>query len=200
MPSFQHEALVQLFRNEPGLAVRLLERALGWRVPAHGEVRLEDATLTQVVPTQYAADAVVELCGEDGPVHGIVVEVQMREDGQKPYSWPVYAVALRARMRCPVSVLVVAPDARVASWARRPIDLGFGSAYQPLVVGPDAVPRVTSRADASECPSSTLARTDRINDWIRCFSVWRLTADRASSNGVPAADNVAIWRVIRARS
>ena len=152
MPSIQHEALVQLFRNQPGLAVQLLERALGLRVPAHRVARLEDTTLTQVVPTEYAVDAVVELLDEHGPVHAIVVEVQLSNDNKKPYAWPVYATSLRARLRCPVSVLVVTPSAVIAAWASQPIDLGFGSTFQPLVVGPDAVPRVTSVADASDSP------------------------------------------------
>ena len=38
----------------------------------------------------------------------------------------------------------------------------------------------------------TLARTDSNSDLMRCFSVWRLTADSDSSSGVPAAERVAI--------
>jgi hypothetical protein len=51
------------------------------------------------------------------PVYGIVVEVQLGRDEKKLYSWPLYQAALRARLRCPVCVLVVAPvvtDAEVA--------------------------------------------------------------------------------------
>jgi hypothetical protein len=47
-------------------------------------------------------------------------------DPDKKLSWPVYLVAVRAKERCPACVLVVAPDADVATWAAEPIDLGLG--------------------------------------------------------------------------
>jgi hypothetical protein len=50
---------------------------------------------------------VIQLSG-DGPVHGIVVEVQLSEDTRKRFVWPAYVANLRARFECPVSLLVVA--------------------------------------------------------------------------------------------
>ncbi len=74
---------------------------------------MAEATFTQLVPTQFAADLVVAI--GDPPRLGIVVEVQLREDEAKRYTWPLYAVALRARWRCPVVVLVYAPELAVLS-------------------------------------------------------------------------------------
>jgi len=136
-----HEALVQLFRDRPELAPELLRDALGVALPEYTEVRTDSAELTQVAPTEYHADLVILLV--DGkPVLGIVVEVQLQTDPDKPFSWPVYAATLRARLRCPACVLVVTPSANVARWARAPIETGPGARFEPLVVGPDAVPAV----------------------------------------------------------
>jgi hypothetical protein len=44
-------------------------------------------------------DLVVLLLSSGEPVYGIVVEVQLGRDEKKPYSWPLYQAALRARLR-----------------------------------------------------------------------------------------------------
>jgi hypothetical protein len=55
----------------------------------------------------------------------------------------VYVSVVRARKRCPTVVLVVAPDAEIASWAAQPIDLGLGlGTVRPLVIGASSVPEV----------------------------------------------------------
>ena len=116
MPSQLHEALLLLFRNRPQLAPELLRDALHVRLPAYTEVRIESAQLTEVQPAEYRADLVV-LLYEGVPVLGIVVEVQLQPDEDKRYSWPVYTAGLRARIRCPVCLLVVTPQEAVAKWA-----------------------------------------------------------------------------------
>jgi hypothetical protein len=55
MPSLTHDALLQLFRNRPTLAPELLRDVLHMPVPAFDHVRVSDATLTEVVPTEYRA-------------------------------------------------------------------------------------------------------------------------------------------------
>jgi hypothetical protein len=56
----------------------------------------------------------------------------------------VYVAGLRAKLRCPVVLLVVVPDDAVAAWGRRPIELGHpGFSLQPIVVAPRDVPRIT---------------------------------------------------------
>ena len=163
MPSLTHEALLLLFRNRPELAPELLRDALGVALPAYTEVRIESADLTQVAPTEYHADLVVLLV-EGKPVLGIVLEVQLAPHARKRFTWPLYAVGLRARLECDACVLVVTPSAEVARWASKPIALGPGGTLQPLVIGPDAVPVVAdverARHDPELAVLSALAHGD----------------------------------------
>jgi hypothetical protein len=76
----------------------------------------------------------------------------LRPKKDKRFTWPLYAVGARAREKCPFVVLVVAPNAATARWAARPIELGGGNQYTPLVVGPDGVPKVTDPARARREP------------------------------------------------
>jgi hypothetical protein len=68
------------------------------------------------------------------------------------FAWPVYATGLRARIRCPVALLVVASSEAVARWAARPIELTGGTRFAPLVLGPSAVPVVTDQSTAKADP------------------------------------------------
>jgi hypothetical protein len=110
MPSFLHEALVQLFKNRPELAAELLRDVLSLELPVYSEVRVESADLTQLAPTELHADLVVLLV--DGkPVLGIVVEVQLQRDDRKKFTWPLYMMALRARLECNTCVVFSVIDA-----------------------------------------------------------------------------------------
>jgi hypothetical protein len=151
MPSFEHEGFVRLFRNRPELAAELLRDVLGVALPAYTEARIESAELTDIEPAARYADLVVLLV-EGKPVFGIVVEVQLDEDKDKPFTWPVYVANLRARIRCPVDLLVVTPDPKVARWASRRIELGHRSSLEPFVVGPDGVPAITDPTVAARDP------------------------------------------------
>lgn len=152
MVSLNHEALLALFRNLPTLAPELLREALHVPLPAFTEARIESAELTDIKPAQYHADLVI-LLSDGKPVYAIIVEVQLGADPKKRFSWPVYIVNLRARIECPVCLLVVAPDAVVASWCAEPIETGHpGLVLKPLVLGPSAVPIVTDRDKARAMP------------------------------------------------
>ena len=151
MPSLRHESLLLLFRNRPELAPDLLRDALHVTLPAYSEARIESADLTEVSPTEYRADLVILLV-EGKPVLGIVVEVQLASDSDKRFTWPAYVAGLRARLRCPACVLVVTPTEATARWCREPIDLGPGSAFSPLVLGPASVPVIDDIAVAEHDP------------------------------------------------
>jgi hypothetical protein len=151
MPSQIHEAFIFLFRNRPALAAELLRDALHIEVPNYSEARIESSELTELQPAEYRADLVV-LLYEGVPVLGIVVEVQVQRDADKGYSWPLYVAGLRARIRCPVCLLVIAADEVVARWAAQAIELGGGNRFVPLVVGPSGVPEVTDPAAAQADP------------------------------------------------
>jgi hypothetical protein len=151
MPSHPHEWLVELFRNRPSMAPELLRDALHMALPRFTEARIDSADLTDVQPTEYRADLVVLLLDEV-PVFGIVVEAQLSRDNDKQFVWPVYVATLRARLRCPVCLLVVTTDEAIARWAARPIELGAGNRFVPLVLHPSGVPEVTDEAQAQADP------------------------------------------------
>lgn len=152
MPSPLHEILLELFENQPRLAPRLLTE-LGWRLPPYERVTTDCADLTVTKPTEYRADRVVLLSVGSEPVLAVVLEVQLRPDDDKRWSWPVYVTTLRARRRCPTVLLVLCPDARTTAWAAEPIDLGYGlSMVRPLALGPEQVPIVTDPSAAVRMP------------------------------------------------
>ncbi|AUX48888.1 hypothetical protein SOCE26_104310 [Sorangium cellulosum] len=154
MPSVIHEALVELFKNRPTLAAEMLHDALGQPVPTFHEARVESSDLTEILPSDRRADLVLVLVGEQQrPAMGIVVEVQLGVDLDKPYAWPVYVAQTRARHRCPTQLLVVAIHPAMARWCSRPIDTGHpGWTLTPLVLGPEAVPVVTDAEQAKAAP------------------------------------------------
>ncbi len=151
MPSLLHEGIVALVREKPELAADLLRELLRVSVPAFTEARLAEASLNDLVPTEYRADAVVLLVDGE-PVFGIIVEAQLQVDHDKPFTWPMYAISARARYRCPFVVLVVTPDPRTARWAAESVELGGDSAWRALVVGPGGIPVITDLEVASRDP------------------------------------------------
>jgi len=155
MPSQLHEAHVLLFRNRPEMAAELIRDVLGAKVPRFKEAQVFSADLTEVAPTEYRADLIVRLFGgsrKKKPVYALIVEVQLQDKKLKRYVWPYYAASLRARLKCPVGLLVVATDEAVARWAAEPVDTGGIYPYVPYVLGPSAIPAITSEADARAHP------------------------------------------------
>ena len=154
VPSYLHEALVELVRDRPELAVELLTEVFGAVLPAYATATVESGDLTDLAPTEYRADSVVVLRNTAGrPVWGVVVEVQLNRDPDKRWSWRSYLGVLSGRQRCPVTLLVIAPDRGVAVWCAEPIDLGLpGTPIGQLVLGPERVPRVRDPQVAGRRP------------------------------------------------
>ncbi|HET9954212.1 MAG TPA: hypothetical protein VFQ61_06900, partial [Polyangiaceae bacterium] len=151
MPSLLHEGLIALVRDKPEFAADLLREVLHVDVPKFTEARLAEASLTELVPTEYHADAVVLLV--DGkPVFGIIIEAQLQDDARKRFTWPVYVVTARARFECPFVLVVVTPDAATARWASQTVELGAGFSWAPLVIGPEGVPIITDAERARREP------------------------------------------------
>ena len=149
MPSYLHELILLLFRNRSESAADLL-RKLDVEPPEHDEVSAESSDLNDLRPAEYRADLVLFLLRRTRKVLGIIVEVQLGRDDDKPYAWPAYIANLRARHRCPVCLLVITVEDAVARWAGRLIELGPGSRCKPWVVGPSNTPAVTELRDAQE--------------------------------------------------
>ena len=83
----------------------------------------------------------------------VIVEVQLAIDPQKRLSWPAYAMVARAVHRCPVALLIVAPDAAIARWCAEPIETGIpGFILRPPVLSRTAVPVVTDPDEAARRP------------------------------------------------
>lgn len=146
-----HEALLQLFRNRPALAPELLREALHQELPPYTEVRIESADFSELQPAEYRADMVVSPL-DGGRVYGVIIEVQLSPDRRKPYVWPAYVANLRAKLKRPVSLLVVTTNEATARWAAKPVDLGNGNWFTPLVLSPSGVPEVAEESRARDDP------------------------------------------------
>ena len=157
MPSLEHAALVEMFRSFPELVPRLLTH-LGVEVPSYATLTVSEASVDQLTPIEFRADLVVELRDASGERSELstILEVQLRPDEDKRFSWPAYLVLHRARQRCDTCVVVLAPDAAVAAWARRPIHLGPGNELRVLVLGPAEIPTITDPAEAAASPPLTV--------------------------------------------
>ena len=153
MLSFDHEILVELFRENGELAAELLRACAGIKLD-HARVERGSIDLSRVAPTGYYADTVAILRDhDDRPVTGVIVEVQRQIDGDKRQTWPVYVTALRAQLKCSALLLVVAPDPGIAAWARQPVEIGHpGFRLTPIVIGFDDVPSIRDPAAASRLP------------------------------------------------
>jgi hypothetical protein len=157
--SITHQDLVRLFDERPELAAELLQRCLGVKVPGYRYAGSEKETVGSSRPVELHVDAVVSYKrSKRRPVFAVVVEVQLSPKKDKRYSWPVYVASVRRRLKCPVALLVVTPDAGVARWARRTIVVGPGATLTPSVVllGPEVMPMVTSRRQAARQPELAL--------------------------------------------
>lgn len=146
-----HEALLLLFRNRPTLAPELLRDALGIDMPAYTEARIDSADLTDIQPAEYRADLVVLLI-EHAPVHAVIVEMQLSPDPRKPFVWPSYVTNLRSRLELEVCLLVVTADEATTRWASKPIHLGGGNWFTPVVLSPSGVPQIVDEAAARADP------------------------------------------------
>lgn len=154
MPSYLHEGLLELFRADMMLAATLIDEVCEVSVPGYADATAQACDFTDVGPKEFRGD--LALCLRDSagtPVLGICVEVQLARKDAKRWSWPVYLMTLRARLHCPVVLLVVVPDKEIAAWARRPIDTGHpGYVLSPLVIGPHDMPVVTDPLQAQSSP------------------------------------------------
>src|ERR1041384_7125616 len=112
MPSIEHDGLVLLFQNRPQLAAELLRDSLHIPIPDYGEAELYSEDATETTPAPRRADAVVVYRPAGKPVLAVVIEVQRGRDTKKRRSWPVYLTSIWARLKCPVMLLVICPNAR----------------------------------------------------------------------------------------
>jgi len=147
MPSYLHELLVNLFRNRADTTTVLL-RDLDVPLPEHDEIQPESTSINDLKLAEYRADLVLFLVQRSQKVLGVIVEIQLRRDDDKHYSWPAYVANLHARHRCPICLLVITVEQAISRWAEKTIELGPGSYCRPCVVGPANTPAITALTDA----------------------------------------------------
>ncbi len=152
--SLEHEGLLLLFRNRLSLAPECLRDILGSPIPAFAKIKVVEAKGAQVVAANRAPDLVLLLENERGGiVRVLIVEIQRSTDKEKVRSWPLYITLSGAKYQCDVTLLVVAPDERVATWARGPFRTGHPDfELKPLVLGPSNVPGRIDLKRAAEAP------------------------------------------------
>jgi hypothetical protein len=150
--SLLHEAIVELLRNRPRLALELLGRVVP--VPLitqeDGEGRIESGDLGDAKPLERAADFVASFGPHERPIR-VIVEVQLRRDPEKQLSWPGYVAVSWARSAQRTYLVVLAIDAVTARWAAEPIDVGH-FAFRPIVIGADAIPLIVDADGARRSP------------------------------------------------
>jgi hypothetical protein len=145
MPSLQHEAPLEVIRQQPAVVVELLRRALPQlRLPDKVTGVLGTADLTQIAPAQYLADTVVVLTDQQTgkPVLAVVIEPQGRDRKTKKASWPVYVTTAIKANKVPRAILVVLCwDPREADRCRQVIATGHpGFDLYPIVIDPRTFP------------------------------------------------------------
>jgi len=147
MLSYLHELLVNLFRNRTDTTTVLL-RDLDIPLPEHDGIQPESTSINDLKPAEYRADLVLFLVQRSRKVLGVIVEIQLRRDDSKRYSWPAYVANLHARHRCPICLLVITVERAISRWAEKTIELGPGSYCRPCVIGPANTPAITALKDA----------------------------------------------------
>lgn len=155
MPSAAHETLIELFRDQPALGPAVLQAATRIALPPGARARAAEAQFSDLSLPEYHADLVLRIEGSDGRLlHLLVIEAQLEPNADKRFSWPLYVVGQRARLRCPVTLMIVTLTRTMARWCARriPLDL-VGNGFEPLVIGPEAIPRVTDPADGRAFPA-----------------------------------------------
>jgi hypothetical protein len=152
MPSISHEAPLELLRGDPRLAAVLL-RGLGVATPGGAKASMAPSDLTASVPAELRADAVVILSGADGARLAVVVEIQLRYDARKRFSWPSYLTQVRTAHRCPAVLLVISLSTATAARCRTPIVTGHpGIDLVPLVIDSLTIPDPSGPTTATAGP------------------------------------------------
>jgi hypothetical protein len=149
MLSDRHEFLVELFSRQPE-EIRSALRSLGVHVSDSTRATNHSESFNKIKSSTRSADSVWRFSRADGSNElGVIIEVQLQTDTDKPFTWPLYAAGLRADLRAETCVLVVTPFRQVATWASRPIAMGAGNVFRPVVLGPDQLPLIVDEAEAS---------------------------------------------------
>ncbi|MEM9458419.1 MAG: hypothetical protein AAGF11_29850 [Myxococcota bacterium] len=86
-------------------------------------------------------------------LEAFVVEVQLSENPRKRFTWPLYVVVSRNRLRCPTTLVVLTDSDEVARWATRLLESNGDVSIRAIVIGPRQIPHTLSMEQAREVPA-----------------------------------------------
>lgn len=143
MPKVRHDAVVEIFQNEPMIVLRLLESVgvylrFGPRISmiiADSDLSDRDAGDDDRVLALFSDNVFVFKGG--GVKVAVVAEVQTGRPGtSRSLSWPAYVANARARHKCDSILLVFATNTNAANGSAKAIVMGHpGWDLMPLVSG-----------------------------------------------------------------
>ncbi|MGW4641461.1 hypothetical protein ACWEN6_23275 [Sphaerisporangium sp. NPDC004334] len=142
-----------MVRNRPQFALEILREQLGVNVPSSAPAYLAAGDFNDRPSRDCQADTVIVVGPPHDPIHGVIVEIQQDVEDSKRRGLSRYAAALWLQLDCPVTVLVICNDAKVARWMAQPITTSLGGyVLTPKVFGPDLTPVITDPVRALEHP------------------------------------------------
>lgn len=79
MPTLEHDGVVEMFRDNPTLALRVIDEIFHLPVPRYASVRVADSCLNQLLPIEFRADLVLEVLDDDGKFVMVIPLESQRE-------------------------------------------------------------------------------------------------------------------------
>ncbi|MEB3237012.1 MAG: hypothetical protein VKO64_05260, partial [Candidatus Sericytochromatia bacterium] len=193
-PGALHEVLIELLRHVPEHLTSALARVVPELDPEL-PVTLMDPAASVPLVVDRTADLVMMFGEAASPRLVVVVEIQLAKDPDKQWFWPQYVVAMHQRWACAVELLVIAPDPRVAAWARQPIRLnGRGSQIVPLVLGTEDFPRLSLEELAGQPHAAVFHALLHCRDREDLPLLEQALADVGS---LPEPDRVGYYQILR---
>jgi hypothetical protein len=213
----QHEALHRIFRHDGELFARTVRHVLHEDVPTPIKVEILDTDMTETRPHIRRGDSVLlaEFLAEDAKQrYIIIVESQLRQDGDKDRRWPYYIAYMHEKYECPVVLVVVCNDTATAKWARNPIRIGLphltSMTVTAWVLGPDNLGAITEVEQAAADPglavlaAITHSQSPEINDILEALADALQTIDTSTAEvlaeltaaGLANSDGLPIWRAL----
>lgn len=154
MPSMSHQVLTSLFRDSPALGLHLFQMATKIPLPPGARARLHSAHFTNVRPPEDCVDAAYLIEDEASKLLGAaIVDIQFSPDEDKHAFWFQCTATMHRQLQVPVTMMVLAVTEEVERWCARPLDYDrAGNTFQPLVIGPSKIPRITDHEQARALP------------------------------------------------
>lgn len=159
MPSVQHDISIELIKDHPDFAGRLLSLTGADLPPDTHLIPAPTNETDRLLSRDLNPDAVFADRSVEKPRRIVIVEVQRSRSQEKLRQWPRYAAAQWLRHECPVDLLVICTDEQTAQWFARPLPTELdGYIHRPRILMPAQVPAMRSAEEVAADPlMATLA-------------------------------------------